>query len=205
MKLVSKTREGSKVYRKYDQALTPYQRVLADENLSSARKQQQKERFQSLDPLSLAHQIHAAQENLWQYADTRSLRAPKPSKIELEILLDAPDQIGANSSAPEKEITLSERFYRKTKRKITHSKPRYWRTRKDPFADVWPEIEHQLQLTPHLPAKTLFLALQKKYPMKFSDGQLRTLQRRVKDWREEQIQRMDSQENESESTSLDMQ
>ncbi len=205
MKLVSKTREGSKVYRKYDQALTPYQRVMADESLSSARKQLQEERFQSLDPLSLIQQIHAAQENLWQYADTHSLRAPKPSKIEPEILLDIPDQLGANSSVPEKEITLSERFYRKTKRKITHSKPRYWRTRKDPFADVWPEIEYQLQLTPHLPAKTLFLALQKKYPNKFSDGQLRTFQRRVKDWREEQIQELDSQHDESESTPLDMQ
>jgi hypothetical protein len=202
MKLVSKTREGSKVYRKYDQALTPYQRVLADENLSSVKKQQQKERFQSLDPLSLVQQIHAAQENLWQYADTRSLRAPKPTRVELEILQDTPS---TNSSVPEKEISLSERFYRKTKRKITHSKPRYWRTRKDPFADVWHEIEHQLQLTPHLPAKTLFLALQKKYPGKFSDGQLRTLQRRVKAWREDQIQGMDSQGDESQSPPSDMQ
>ena len=202
MKPVSKTREGSKVYREYDQALTPYQRVLADESLSSARKQQQKERFQSLDPVSLVQQIHAAQENLWQYADTRSWRAPKPAKFEPEILLDTPQ---ANSAVPEKEITLSERFYRKTKRKITPSKPRYWRTRKDPFADVWPEIEPQLQLTPHLPAKILFLALQKKYPNKFSDGQLRTLQRRVKDWREAQIPGMDSQEDNSKSTPLDRQ
>jgi hypothetical protein len=202
MKLVAKTRDGSKVYRKYDQALTPYQRFLGNESLSSARKQQQKERFQSLDPLSLIQQIHAAQENLWQYADTRSLRAPKPPKSERDLLLDTP---GANAAVPEKEITLPERFYRRTKRKITHSKPRYWRTRKDPFADVWDEIEHQLQLTPHLPAKTLFLALQQKYPMKFSDGQLRTLQRRVKAWREDQIQGIDSQEEESESTPLDMQ
>ena len=35
--------------------------------------------------------------------------------------------------------------------------------------------------------------------------QLRTLQRRVKDWREEQIQGLDSQQDESESTPLDMQ
>jgi hypothetical protein len=196
MKLISKSRDGSKVYRKYDRALTPYQRILADESLSSSKKQQQKERFESLDPVSLVHQIHAAQENLWQYADTRSLRPPKPSYIEPEILLDIPNP---NSSAPEIEITIPERFYRKTKRKITHSKPRYWRTRKDPFADVWPEIEYQLQLTPHLPAKILFLALQKKYPGEFSDGQLRTFQRRVKDWREEQIQGMDSQEDESQS------
>ena len=91
----------------------------------------------------------------------------------------------------ENKLTPPERFYRHTRRKITHSKPRYWRTRKDPFADVWQEVEQQLQLSPHLPAKTLFLALQNKYPDKFIDGQLRTLQRRVKSWRIEQANGID--------------
>jgi hypothetical protein len=119
--------------------------------------------------------------------------------VELEALFNTEPSILEN------KLTPPDRFYRHTKRKSTHSKPRYWRTRIDPFADVWQEVEQQLQLSPHLPAKTLFLALQKKYPLKFGDGQLRTLQRRVKDWREEQIRGMDSQEDEPESESLDMQ
>jgi hypothetical protein len=58
-----------------------------------------------------------------------------------------------------------------------------WRTRKDPFDGVWPEIESTLELIPGLEAKTIFEHLQRQYPGQFSDGQLRTLQRRVKTWR----------------------
>ena len=58
-----------------------------------------------------------------------------------------------------------------------------WRTRKDPFQDVWDEIQSKLSLNPGLEAKTLFDDLQRCYPGRFSDGQLRTLQRRVKVWR----------------------
>jgi hypothetical protein len=48
---------------------------------------------------------------------------------------------------------------------------------------VWPEILIWLQETPDAPAKTLFLRLQEQYPGEYPDGQLRTLQRRVKEWR----------------------
>ena len=60
---------------------------------------------------------------------------------------------------------------------------RHWRTRKDEFCDVWPEVSEQLNGNPGLEAKTLFAALQRKYPERFADGQLRTLQRKVKHWR----------------------
>jgi len=58
-----------------------------------------------------------------------------------------------------------------------------WRTREDPFARVWEEVRMKLAINPGLEAKTLFDYLQRKYPGEFSDGQLRTLQRRVKTWR----------------------
>src|ERR1039457_4656324 len=60
---------------------------------------------------------------------------------------------------------------------------RHWPTRKDEFADVWPEVETQLTENPGLEAKTVFAALQRQYGERFSEGQLRTLQRRVKRWR----------------------
>jgi hypothetical protein len=60
-----------------------------------------------------------------------------------------------------------------------------WRTRLDPFADVWPQVEEQLTLNPGLEAQTLFAWLQRRYPSRFADGQLRTLQRRIKQWRAE--------------------
>src|SRR5260370_31563052 len=61
--------------------------------------------------------------------------------------------------------------------------PRHWRTRPDPFRDVWSELEARLQLNPGLQAKTLFLDLQRRFPGSFPDGQLRCLQRRIKSWR----------------------
>lgn len=61
--------------------------------------------------------------------------------------------------------------------------PRDWRTRADPFAAVWGEIEARLRDEPRLQAKTLFEEMQRLYPGVFSDGQERTLQRRVKAWR----------------------
>src|SRR4051812_6851916 len=60
-----------------------------------------------------------------------------------------------------------------------------WRTRQDPFDAVWPALAEQLALQPGLEAKTLFLDLQRQHPGRFADGQLRTLQRRVKQWRAE--------------------
>ena len=54
------------------------------------------------------------------------------------------------------------------------------RTRKDPFAEVWPEVRVQLKSIPLKTAKALFVGLQQRYPGRFFDGQLRTLQRRVR-------------------------
>src|SRR5580704_9462509 len=62
---------------------------------------------------------------------------------------------------------------------------RDWRTHPDAFAEVWPELETLLQLNPRLEAKTLFADLQRRFPGRFADGQLRTLQRRLKRWRAE--------------------
>src|SRR5210317_1342603 len=63
------------------------------------------------------------------------------------------------------------------------AQPHTWRTREDPFEDDWPWIQAQLEINTGLEAKTLFEALQRDYPGQYQDGQLRTLQRRVKIWR----------------------
>lgn len=58
-----------------------------------------------------------------------------------------------------------------------------WRTREDPFEDVWDDVVEKLQLFHKLEAKTIFNYLQLQFPGKYQDGQLRTLQRKVKVWR----------------------
>jgi len=76
------------------------------------------------------------------------------------------------------------RKYLKSAKLPSEDKPdRDWRTRTDPFKRVWGEVRQQLDGNPGLEAKTVFEALQRKYPGEFADGQLRTLQRHIKRWR----------------------
>ena len=58
-----------------------------------------------------------------------------------------------------------------------------WRNRPDPFIEVWGEVRELLNVNAGLEAKTVFEYLQRRYLGQFADGQLRTLQRRVKSWR----------------------
>lgn len=60
---------------------------------------------------------------------------------------------------------------------------RGWRTRPDAFVEVWPEVEELLRRDSGLQSKTIFEELTRRYPGRFSKGHLRTLQRRVRDWR----------------------
>ena len=57
------------------------------------------------------------------------------------------------------------------------------RTRPDPFDEVWDDVQKMYGENAGLEAKTVFEYLQRKNPGRFQDGQLRTLQRRVKGWR----------------------
>lgn len=58
-----------------------------------------------------------------------------------------------------------------------------WRTRQDPFEEHWSETEQMLDAAPELNAKTLFEWLCEQYPGVYDDGQLRTLQRKVRLWK----------------------
>jgi transposase InsO family protein len=62
--------------------------------------------------------------------------------------------------------------------------PRSWRTRSDPLAAVWDaEVVPLLQADPHLNGVTLLEELQRRYPGEYGAGVLRTLQRRIRQWR----------------------
>ena len=62
--------------------------------------------------------------------------------------------------------------------------PRSWRTRADPLEDVWQsQIVPMLESAPGLMAVTVLEELQRRYPQRFDGAVLRTLQRRVRQWR----------------------
>lgn len=58
-----------------------------------------------------------------------------------------------------------------------------WRTRPDPFLELWVEVQGFLEKDGGLQAKTIFEEIRRRHPDRFSEGQLRTLQRRVRQWR----------------------
>lgn len=82
---------------------------------------------------------------------------------------------------------ISERTARRIDagQQVGGGKPRHWRTRQDPFAEVWEEVAGELRKEPELQALTLLEWLQGRYPGAYPDHLLRTLQRRVKAWRAE--------------------
>lgn len=62
--------------------------------------------------------------------------------------------------------------------------PRHWRTRNDPFTEVWEdEILPRLEKIPTLAPTPLFEDLQDRHPGCFSNKLKRTFQRRVKAWK----------------------
>ncbi|MDQ2833547.1 MAG: IS21 family transposase [Acidobacteriota bacterium] len=79
--------------------------------------------------------------------------------------------------------TTARRYLRRGRLPSELKRDRLWRTREDPFSEVWDAVYKQIEESPGLEAKTLFEWLQREHPGRFSDGQIRTLQRRIKLWR----------------------
>lgn len=75
MKLIEKTRIGSKVIKKYDRAQTPYRRVLACPDASEADKQALKTLYAKLNPAQLKRQITKLQKELYELNAQK--RSPK--------------------------------------------------------------------------------------------------------------------------------
>ena len=82
---------------------------------------------------------------------------------------------------------ISERSARRIERAVTlpsQNPRRYWRSRPDPFADVWEtQVVPLLKNAPKLMAVTLLRKLQDDHPGRFPDGMVRTLQRHIRQWR----------------------
>lgn len=64
MKLIGKTREGSKVTKKYDKPLTPYRRTLASSDISEADKRRLRAIYARLNPAEIKRLITKLQKEL---------------------------------------------------------------------------------------------------------------------------------------------
>jgi len=66
MKLVEKERDGAKVKKTYDEAKTPYRRLLEDGSISRLSKDRLKEEYLSLNPAKLNREIESLRRRLYQ-------------------------------------------------------------------------------------------------------------------------------------------
>jgi hypothetical protein len=176
-KLKSKTRDGAKVTKSYYPPATPYERLIANVHVSETGKTRLREQFASLDPVQLLRQIREAQQTLAKLEVGSSVPKAEETSQDLGRFLRS------------FSISWREGEVRPTHRKRP-SQPRNWRTRQDPFEAVWPAVEQWLNERPEANAKEIFLELQQQTGSHFQPGQLRTLQRRVKQWRSEIARRL---------------
>ena len=174
-KLKSKTRDGARVQKKYHAPMTPCERILALPNLDDAAKALLKVQFNELDPVRLLQRIRELQTQLAQLGEQRPDDAisDPPAKADVATFLHS-----LSTAWKDGEV-------RPTHRKKPGTQ-RTYRTRVDPFEHSWPMVEQWLINEPSVTAKELLGRLAAMVPdVYMGTSQLRTLQRRVKEWRQD--------------------
>ena len=169
-KLAEKTRIGARVHKRYHPPETPCARLLASDAIPAEMKDRLRALPATLDPLGLLNEIRTVQHLLAALAAGATGHPMPQHDAELDRFL--------------RSLTHAWRAGEVRPTHKTRPKPpRHWRTRQDPFETTWSRVVEWLEAEPHRTAKELFERLQREHPGVFPTGQLRTLQRRVKDWR----------------------
>jgi hypothetical protein len=96
MKLVTKTRHGAKVHKVYDEARTPYQRLLESSVLTEAKRGELAAVYHGLNPVMLLKQINGHLEKLWTLAERPTPR-PKGTPKSKEELISVTDNCEATT------------------------------------------------------------------------------------------------------------
>lgn len=172
-KLAEKVRDGAKVTKRYHPPATPYQRLLADPRTSDEVRSRVSALHATLDPVRLLSEIRVAQQQLVEIADRPVTgEASAPSAPTLAQFL-----LGLRTSWQEGEVRPTSR----PKKKVTQ----YYRRCPDPFEAVATQMREWFEAEPWRTSRELLERLQGKHPGVYPDGQLRTVQRRLKGWRRE--------------------
>jgi hypothetical protein len=138
LKLLSKTRDGSKVTKKYDKAQTPCQRLLSSESVFQECKNKLKLEYESLDPVYLLDRLKKCQTTFWKHAWSMQKNTENYSQHEL-VKNGLP-----NNPEIKNQTDLPNCKYRRTKKPRKLMGARSCRTRRDPFEEVWEDLRLQL-------------------------------------------------------------
>lgn len=82
MKLLEKTRTGSKVRRSYDAPQTPYHRMLASESVSDEVKNRLRQQYETLNPVALKRELTRLTEDLLQLNVSKAAKRATQSPSE---------------------------------------------------------------------------------------------------------------------------
>ena len=176
-KLAGKARDGAKVTKKYHPPATPYQRLLADARTNEEVRRRVTAIHATLDPVQLLQTIRTCQQELVEIADRpTSGEAMPPTAPTTEQFL-----AGLRTAWQEGEVRPTSKPKEKARR---------GRRRPDPFVTVTALMRGWFEAEPWRTSRELFERLQAEQPDVYPDGQLRTLQRRLKDWRREMAHKM---------------
>ena len=185
VKLIDKERHGARVRKRYQAPQTPFERLLVADEIAEATKDKLSAVMTTLDPLRLLDEIRSMQRHIASLQRGERSHVLPHRDADLERFLQQLSHAWKDGET------------RPTHRGTTRPE-RDWRTRKDPFELVWPRIVVWLETEPQRNAKELLQRLRREGE-EFTDGQLRTLQRRVKDWRLQAARRLIFAASQSES------
>lgn len=176
-KLAEKKRIGAHVSKRYHAPETPCARLLQSPLIVDPMKDRLRAVRATLAPLRLLDEIRTVQHHLAGLAAGETVHVLPHRDADLDRFLKS------------LAVAWREGEVRPTHR--TGPKPaRHWRTRSDPFASVWPRVVVWLESEPDRTAKELLARLRDESPETFSHKHLRTLQRRVKEWRRAAARRL---------------
>jgi hypothetical protein len=176
-KLAAKTRDGATVRKRYHPPATPCQRLLADPRTNEEVRRRVQELRAALDPVRLLKEIRTVQQQLVAITDGTALGdTAKPTSPTLEQFLS-----GLRTAWKDGEVRPTS---------VAKAKPKRLRRRPDPFAAVTTELRGWFEAEPWHTSRELLERLQAERPGAYPDGQLRTLQRRLKEWRREAAHQM---------------
>jgi hypothetical protein len=165
VKLISKTREGGHINKKYEKAKTPYKRVLELASITNKKKAELKKLFISLDPVFLLNELERFQIEFWNTA-LKQTELIKSGTV-------------ADTNIPTPNPSKTKLKAKKLNQTIPHRPGR-----KSNLDEVWNEVCEELKRAPYLTSTEIMQMLNKRYPGKFRPTQRTTVSDKLRRWRQ---------------------
>ena len=175
-KLAIKARDGAKITKRYHAPATPYQRLLADPRTPAEARHGLEALYATLDPVRLLREIRAANSSSWRSPTGRRWKRVCTDNIDDGgVPQQLANHLAARRGAPD---GTSEETAKRGRR------------RPDPLVTVTAQLRTWFEAEPWRAARELLERLQSEQADACPSGILRTLQRRVKEWRREKAHAM---------------